>query len=53
VSRADPFLFWCRKVLPGERKDEMVRKQISIEERHELLIQRISKAPGVRKILPE
>jgi hypothetical protein len=44
---------WCRKVFPGERKDEMVRKQIYIEERPELLLQLISKAPGVRKILPE
>jgi len=43
----------CIKVLPEERKAEMVRKQIYIEERHELLLQRISKAPGVRKILPE
>jgi len=43
----------CIKVLPGERKAEMVRQQIHLEERHELLLQRISKAPGVRKILRE
>jgi hypothetical protein len=31
----------------------MVRNQAYIEERHERLLKRISKARGVRKILPE
>ncbi len=41
------------KVLPEETTAEMVRNQAYIEERHERLPKRISKARGFRKILPE